>query len=185
MSMMQCKSFFLKERTLKGLPGTLLVIMVLMLNVNCKCQKLFTSPINVLFSDQLTQFLCVFFSRLTITQMLQLCDFAGGSTSLAERSHVHDAYCCTNLVKEGSSEAPPPPVIWNIVQFIMHTFIFPGTQVQIKNRADVLVASNTPISPLTSPTSGNSIPLPNLQPLNFAVSIPKQHFYHSESIYRT
>lgn len=106
--MMQCKSFFLKERTLKGLPGTLLVIMVLMLNVNCKCQKLFTSPINVLFSDQLTQFLCVFFSRLTITQMLQLCDFAGGSTSLAERSHVHDAYCCTNLVKEGSSEAPPP-----------------------------------------------------------------------------
>lgn len=96
--------------------------------------------------------------RLTISQMLQLCDFAGGSSSLAQRNHVHDAYCCANLVKEGS-------------------------QVQIKNRADVLVSSNTPITPLTSSTSGSSVTLPNLHPLNFTVSIPKQHFYHSESIY--
>lgn len=117
--------------------------------------------------------------------MLQLCDFAAGNASLAERSHVHDAYCCANLMKEGTSSTKDSAIAFSeTLLSLTKPLIFSGTRVQINNRADVLVSSKTPISPLTSQTSGSSVPLPDLHPLNFSVSIPKQHFYHNESIYR-
>ncbi|KAJ1523379.1 hypothetical protein ONE63_001246 [Megalurothrips usitatus] len=96
--------------------------------------------------------------HLTITQMLQLCDFVDGKASLALRSQVPDAYCCANVEKEGHP-------------------------IQIQNRADILVTSKVPIAPLTQRSAGNSIPLPDLHPLKFNVSIPKQHFYHNRSIF--
>ncbi|KAK3929041.1 39S ribosomal protein L37, mitochondrial [Frankliniella fusca] len=96
--------------------------------------------------------------HLTISQMLQLCNVLDGKTSLAHRTQLHDAYCCTRLVKD-------------------------GTPVQIRNRADILVTSKDPIAALVSKKAGSSIPLPDIHPLHFTVSIPKQHFYHNESIF--
>lgn len=96
--------------------------------------------------------------NLTISQMLQLCEFLDGKASLVNRAQISDAYCCARLDKEG-------------VPF------------QIKNRADILVTSKVPIAPLASRDTGSSTPLPDIHPLHFTVSIPKQHFYHSESIF--
>lgn len=114
--------------------------------------------------------------------MLQLCSFAAGKASISDRNQISDAYCCVRLEKEGvyhfrygSAWSKELKLIW---------FGILGSKFEIQNRADFLVTSKVPNAPLASRTAGKDIPLPDMHPLHFTVSLPKQHFYHNQSVFR-
>lgn len=104
-------------------------------------------------------FIFSYFSRLLINKALTECEKLAGRSTVSMRKIISDA-------------------------FFVVPFIRDDLRIQCELTAETFITAKKPISISDDEKLTRNDELPDISPLNFTISMPKENIYHARDVYR-